>query len=150
MAQQGLNDQMQQHSHALVEMVHAELGWQLDYSEQSIGTIETLLDAFAKDDGDSAELIDNTALLYGSYIGEIIRIAFPKAQWVTSDAAPGGVQSPLVAIEGIQVFPITWCYKRLYNGPPDSVVDKYLAFREAIDARLAREAFVYRQSSGEL
>jgi hypothetical protein len=29
-------------------------------------------------------------------------------------------------------------------------VEKYLAFREAIDARLARKAFIYRQPSGGL
>ena len=38
-------------------------------------------------------------------------------------------------LDDIQLFPISWCYKRLYNGPEDSVVKKYLAFREVIDSR---------------
>lgn len=135
MAKRGPAAEMRRHALAVVEMLHAEFGWELDFSEQSIGAVEAILNGFWQEADNSPELIDTTALLYGSYIGEMILIFFPQARWVRSESAPGGVDSPFIQIDDIQLFPITWCYKRVCNGPADSVVDKYLAFREVIDAR---------------
>jgi hypothetical protein len=123
------------HAEAVAEMVFAEYGHKLDFSEPTIGAVEAILNGFWEEGDLSDDLAANITLLFGSYIGELIREAFPDAKWVRSEFAPGGIESPYIQLDDIQLLPITWCYKRLYNGPDDSVVKKYLAFREVIDSR---------------
>ena len=137
MAKRGVAAEMRRHAEAAAEMVRAEYRRELDFSEATIGAVEAILNGFWNGGNNSDELIAKIALLFGSYIGELIRNCFPQAKWVRSASAPGGVESPFIQLGDIQLFPISWCYKRLYNGPADSVVSKYLAFRQAIDARSA-------------
>ena len=107
---------------------------QLDFSEPTIGAVEVLLNGLWKSGGNSDELV-SSSLLFGAYIGEMIRTCFPQARWVRDASAPGGEESPFIQLDDIKLFPISWCYKRLLNGPDDSVVKKYLAFRKFIDQR---------------
>jgi hypothetical protein len=115
------------------DMVRAEYGRELDFSEPTIGAVEALLNEFWQDAEKSNELLTKVALLFGSYIGEVIRAYYPQATWsggsLTSDAPP-----PSLHVGDIELSPIVWCFKRLYNGPGDSVVTKYLAFRQAAAA----------------
>ena len=138
MAKRGVAAEMRRHAEAAAEMVFAEYGHKLDFSEPTIGAVEAILNGFWKEGVTSDTPVANITLLFGSYIGELIRTSFPRAKWVRDPPAPGGVESPFVQLGDIQLFPITWCYKRLYNGPDDSVATKYLAFRKVIDARSAK------------
>jgi hypothetical protein len=135
MAKRGVAAEMRKHAEAAAEMVLAEYGHKLDFSEPTIGAVEAILNGFWKEGDLSEELAANITLLFGSYIGELIREAFPNARWVRGESTPDGNESPCIQLDDIKLFPITWCYKRLYNGPDDSVVKKYLAFREVIDSR---------------
>lgn len=135
MAKRGIAAEMRVHAEAAAEMVFAEYGHTLDFSEPTIGAVEAILDGFWKEGGLSDDLAANIALLFGSYIGELVREAFPEAKWVRGESSPDSAGSPYIQLDDIKLFPVTWCYKRQYNGPDDSVVKKYLAFREVIDAR---------------
>lgn len=135
MAKRGIAAEMRKHAEAAAKMVLAEYGHTLDLSESTIGAVESILNGLWKEEGDkSAPLFRNFALLFGSYIGELIRARYPEAKWMggslTPDAPP-----PFVRLGDIDVYPIVWCFKRLHNGPADSVVTKYLTFREAADER---------------
>jgi hypothetical protein len=129
-----LNAQMARFAKDAAEMVRAEYGQELDFSEPSIGAVEGLLNGFWQDGERSDELFTKVALLFGSYIGEMIRANYPQATWsggsLTPDAPP-----PSLHVGDIEVSPIVWCFKRLYNGPDDSIVNKYLAFRQAASER---------------
>jgi hypothetical protein len=136
-----INAHMHGHAVAAVEMVHAEYGrkmdeagLKMDFSEKTIGLVESILNGFAQDQEAAETLFPKVALLFGAYIGEMIRNCIPDATWVP--APPGSeTGSPHIEVVGIQVFPLTWCYKRLYNGPAHNVTKKYLAFRKAFDQR---------------
>lgn len=130
-----INSEMHRHALAASEMVRAEYGHELDFSEATIGAVEAILNGFWKEIDTSRADFSNVALLFGSYIGEIVRCYFPKASWEPSplDSETG---SPIIKLDDIELFPISWCFKRLYNGPADSVVTKYLAFRKVIDERM--------------
>ncbi|HEV3263411.1 MAG TPA: hypothetical protein VG013_41635 [Gemmataceae bacterium] len=125
------NAQMARFARDAAEMVRAEYGHELDFSEPTIGAVEALLNGFWQDAEKSDELFRKVALLFGSYIGEMIRTHYPQATWsggsLTPDAPP-----PSLHVGEIELSPIVWCFKRLYNGPGDSVVNKYLAFRQAV------------------
>jgi hypothetical protein len=142
MSADAVNAEMKRHAHAAVEMVMAEYGnamkeqgLKLDFSEKTIGLVESILDGFYKDGDRSHELLEKIALLFGAYIGETIRDCFPEARWVP--AKDGGIGIPFIQLDDIQLYPCIWCYKRAHNGPQDSVVDKYLAFRKEMDKRRA-------------
>ncbi|MBX9638492.1 MAG: hypothetical protein K2X97_01810 [Mycobacteriaceae bacterium] len=135
MAKRGVAAEMRKHAEAAAEMVLAEYGHRLDFSEPTIGAVESILNGFWTEGDLTDDLAANITLLFGSYIGELIREAFPEAKWVRGESSPDSAGSPYIQLDDIKLFPVTWCYKRLYNGPDDSVVKKYLAFREVIDAR---------------
>ncbi len=153
MAKRDVGAEMRKHADAAAEMVLAEYGHRLDFSEPTVGAVEAILNGFWKEGHFSEDLAANITLLFGAYIGELIREAFHDAQWVRSESAPGGIESPCIQLDDIELFPISWCYKRLYNGPDDSVVNKYLTFRKVMDSRSQEaesKAVVTRKSLHEL
>lgn len=137
MAKRGVAAEMRKHAEAAAAMVFEVYGHKLDFSEPTIGAVEAILNGLWKDGDVSDQLAVNVTVLFGSYIGELIREAFPEARWARSKSAPGGIESPFIQLDDIQLFPLSWCYKRLYKGPGDSVVVKYLEFRKVMDARSA-------------
>jgi hypothetical protein len=129
-----VNAEMAAHARAAADMVRAEYGRELDFTEPTIGAVEAILNGFWKKGGNADELFVQISLLFGSYIGEVIRKSFTGATWIRGSTTPAG-PSPILRVGDIDLYPISWCYKRLYNGPADSPVKKYLAFREAADSR---------------
>jgi hypothetical protein len=125
------NTPMVRHAYAAAEMILAESGHKLDFSEPTIGAVEAILNGFWQESDNSDELIAKIALLFGSYIGEVIRKCYPQATWTSGSLTPDAL-SPALVVGDITLYPLSWCYKRLYNGPSDSVVDKYMAFRQAL------------------
>jgi hypothetical protein len=125
-----MNAEMARHAQAAIEMVRSAFGHELDLSEATIGAVESLLNAFHESDDTTPEMLTNTALMFGAYIGELVRAHCPHATWtdgsLTPDAPP-----PSLVVGSIEISPLVWCFKRLHNGSADSVVDKYLAFRDA-------------------
>lgn len=121
-----ISTEMETHAKAAIEMVLAEYDHTLDLSEPSIGDISAILNALWQSRDISDEFIETAALLFGSYIGEAIRHNFILASWDKT-----GSESAFLRINGVNYFPIEWCYRQLKNGPTDSVVDQYIAFREA-------------------
>lgn len=125
-----VSTQMARFSTDATDMVRVEFGRELDFSEASMGAVDAVLNQIMQGAESSDELFQNTALLFGSYIGETIRFHYQGATWLPGslayDAPP-----PSLSIGKIVVSPIAWCFKRLHYGPAASVVEKYLAFREA-------------------
>ncbi len=129
-----VNAQMARFATDAAEMVRAEYGHELDFSEPTVGAIEALLNGFWQEAEKSDELFTKVALLFGSYIGEMIRAHYPQATWSGGSLTPHA-PPPSLHVGDIEVSPIVWCFKRLCNGPADSIVDKYLAFRQAAAGR---------------
>ncbi|MCI0457032.1 MAG: hypothetical protein L0Z62_08640 [Gemmataceae bacterium] len=134
MATDDPNTEMARYAQTAAEMVLAEYGRELDFTEPTIGAVEAILNGFWQEGGNSDELLTKVALLFGSYIGEMIRNCYPEATWIGGSMTPDA-PSPMLRVGDIDLYPISWCYKRLYNGPADNVVNKYLAFRQAIAGR---------------
>ena len=101
----------------------------LDFSTNSIRLEEQIMDgvgrtawfkAFPEKD-QRAE-----AMIAGAYVGEVIRRNHGGA-WGTNSPDTDGFSFPL-RVGSHQVFPITWCLKRLINGREDNVWHKYQYF----------------------
>ncbi len=125
-----MNAELARQAEWAVATVQSAYRQTLDFSEPSVGIVESILGAMHADGDNSDELLGQTAVLFGSYLGAVIQRVCPPASWtdgsLTPDAAP-----PSLVVGSIIVSPITWCFKRLHNGDSDNVVDKYMAFREA-------------------
>jgi hypothetical protein len=131
MAQEtGINAEMAKHARAATEMIQAEYGQELDFSEPTIGAIAAILNALWKSGDMPDEFLETASLLFGSYIGETIRHHFNQALWHQAEAATDSGMA-FLRVDGIDLFPIGWCHEQLRKGPAESVVGKYMAFREA-------------------
>ncbi len=66
------------------------------------------------------------AVVYGAYVGEVIRHGETKARWGRDHPAAGPNSYPLFWGAGDACsFPLAWCQKRLQNGDEDSIVYKF-------------------------
>ena len=101
----------------------------LDFSPNSIRLEEQIMDgvgrstwfkAFPEKD-QRAE-----AMIAGAYLGEVIKRNH-GGTWATNSLPAGEFSFPL-KVGSHQIFPITWCLKRLVNGREDNVWHKYQYF----------------------
>ncbi|MBX9692830.1 MAG: hypothetical protein K2Z81_10630 [Cyanobacteria bacterium] len=119
-----VSEEMREHALACVEMIQ-DFGHELDFSEGTIGAVDALLNAFWKESDEDERT--NLAVLFGGYVGELICARFPNASWKEPDETR---PFPYISLGEIQVFPVVWCYKQVCNGPQDSLIEKYMKFRD--------------------
>jgi hypothetical protein len=113
----------------------------LDYTPESIKIVESILgsvhDQYVKNpDSVSARGLGSA---YGAYVGEVIRRSENGAKWERDDPVAGEKSYPL-RWGGRVSFPMSWCYKRIVNGPEDNVWNKYSSLRQHADAAAAKKA----------
>jgi hypothetical protein len=99
---------------------------QLDYSPQSIESIEKILDQLGasakfRRAGENDKRAE--ALIFGAYVGEVIRREH-GGEWAADHPVVGPGTYP-IAWRGGDSFPYAWCYKRLTHGEQDNVWFKY-------------------------
>ena len=114
----------------LAERIAGEVyGIELDYSVESIKKVEKVLGDLHKqykktkaDDG-----YYGIAIEFGAYIVRVVEKNDPTARWERNHPGMGEDSFPLF-IGASAVFPVSWCYKRLLDGPGDDVWTKYQLF----------------------
>jgi hypothetical protein len=110
----------------LIPFVETNYGVALDYSIQSLGQIDGVIDDLRQDH----KFEDLQPLLFsvGCYVGEVL-VRHAQATWRT----PGSVgmasvaSSPIVVVmpDGRGCNPVGKTYKRFQNGPEDSLAHFY-------------------------
>ncbi len=98
----------------------------MDYSIDSIQQAEKVLEKLHDERAriNSDEGFKGLATALGAYVGECVRRHSPGAHWEGDHPVAGERSYPLYW-RGGESFPITWCYKRIENGPEDNVWVKY-------------------------
>ncbi|MEM1450811.1 MAG: hypothetical protein AAF957_20465 [Planctomycetota bacterium] len=127
--------EMADQARTAVDMVAAEFARVLDYSEESVAVIEAVLGGLAED-ADTA-LFAEVALLFGAYIGEMIRRHDPRARWSAGSPGPSA-PPPTLVVEGVEASPVAWCFKRLHYGQTANLVDAFDAHRERVSSASLR------------
>jgi len=104
-------------------------GTLLDFTPQSVESVEKVLDSLTRaknfqgyDDKDTRA----EALIFGAYIGEVIRREH-GGEWSKDHLQAGPATYPL-HWDGHDSFPYNWCYKRLTQGESENVWHKYQYF----------------------
>lgn len=111
----------------------------LDHSSESIDAVEKILTRLHDHylTSQSSAGMFGIAMFYGAYIGELIRKHnFPLANW---EGETSGRVFPSLrwhAQHGGEsiVFPMSWCYATIIDGPQNNVSFKYHACIERDDA----------------
>jgi len=103
----------------------------LDCTPESIQTVESILASIHEQYVKNPASISTNGLgsAYGAYVGEVIRRSENGARWERDDPMAGEKSYPL-HWGGRVSFPMTWCYKRIVNGPEENVWNKYLALKQ--------------------
>jgi hypothetical protein len=116
-------DHMSDHAAHLVGVVQRIDNLALDYSVESLQTIDDLLARF-HDAGDDPTRMVETLFQFGAYIGEVI-VRAKNAAWVlVSPDHPMGAENgwPLVELtNGNLLNPIGKAFKRVENGEVESI-----------------------------
>ncbi len=105
----------------------AKMGYDLDYMPESIDRLEEFLQAIhrIKDSPKfSDDILWNVAVEYGIYLGQtLLRNKLSRLNWKWAELSDG--LPVLQDTRKNRMSPITKVYKRLINGPEDSVKSYY-------------------------
>lgn len=102
----------------------------LDYSEESLMRMETILEKSAQE---SEKDISETCKIWGSYLGEVVRRKF-GGEW-SIETYPGKQFATLALnVNGSTLFPSMKVHRRLTQGPDESVWSFYRMVRARLEA----------------
>ena len=129
-----LGAMMEGYAHAAAELARKELNHKLDFSSESIDSLDDILVRV----GESPELdVDFEVRLWGSYLGEVLRRRYAGSWEMTQ--YPGGVAAvPAVELRGSRLFPLMKVYRRLTEGEEEDL----RAFFNMVTERLGKPAQV--------
>lgn len=104
-------------------------GQDLDFTRESINTVEKILDYYhclqnsPMDQKLSERQIDSMAMIWGAYIGEVMRREIgPDCIWVREDVfGDGDIFHIRVAGKDVRAFPLDKALKRMLNGPKEHI-----------------------------
>lgn len=101
---------------------------QLDFSEESLMTLETILDRAHQSENED---LNETCKMWGSYLGEVVRRRF-GGDW-SIETYPGKQFATLTLnVNGSKLFPSMKIHRRLTGGDADNI----WSFYKMIKARL--------------
>lgn len=122
-------------------LLTAETKWgvSLDFGEQSLEGLEeilaqlhelTLRPATPATPGPSPEQVQRMTLVWGTYLGELMRRQL-GGRWTV---APAGAEAPVLCLEigGARMFPLRKVQKRIVGGPADDVRFYYQATKRLL------------------
>ncbi len=127
-------------AYSLDAVDHAsQQGRTLDYSVGSLSDVEAILGALhrelpppavRKQSGPSDDVIETIAKMYGGYLGEVMRLEWREGEWIVPDSGPFANALCLHYGKDSLVSPPSKCYKRIVDGPEDSIVYYFQVFSD--------------------
>jgi len=136
-----LDAMMRAYAAEAVRLAAEDHGMALDFSPESIPSLETVLSARTPIPQPEQE---EATRLWGAYYGEIFRRKFP-AEWIMA-VYPGQLNSgradagtelsmPALDLSGSHVYPLLKIFRRLTMGPSEDLAAFYVKVVVALDAR---------------
>ncbi len=111
-----INEEMRLTAEFAISTAKERYGLVLDYSEESLAILDDVLEkiywgfsSHARDEGEGG-LIFNTAIIWGSYLGEYMRLKW-GGTWLVNGT------ERRVSITSIEFSPISFVYQRITNHP---------------------------------
>lgn len=111
--------------------IAAQLDCVLDYSEESLKRMETILEKPAARESESD--ISETCKIWGSYLGEVVRRRF-GGSW-SIETYPGKQFATLALnVNESKLFPSMKMHRRITQGPEENVWSFYKMVRSRLEA----------------
>jgi len=108
---------MEGYARAAVGHARAEYRHELDFSSESIDTLDEILVLV----GESPEIdVDFEVRLWGSYLGEVLRRRY-AGSWEMTQYPGGAVAVPAVDVRSSRLFPLLKVYRRLTTGEEEDL-----------------------------
>jgi len=138
-----INDMMKAYSEDAVEMGKKMFNKPLDFTEDSLKDVETILENIFKTilkgplnrlfkSKPSDDKIWQMSKIWGGYLGEVIRRKW-GGEWAAETAAhPGAVIT--LRVLGSDIFPPAKVFKRLTNGSEDNIWIYYQVLKQDFQA----------------
>lgn len=122
---QSIAEMMQSCADRAVQIAHDRFGFELDFSEESIESLETILASVSG----SLNLLKNDQVeeqvkLWGGYLGEVVR-RYWNGGWELIQYPGGAAAVPTLLISGSQLYPLIKVYRRLTMGERENVWEFY-------------------------
>ena len=116
-----LGSMMEGYAEAAVEVARSEYKQKLDYSPESVNALDEILVLLSESlDVD----LDYEARLWGSYLGEILRVRYAGV-WEMTQYPGGELAVPALDIRGSRIFPLMKVYRRLTIGEEEDLPSFY-------------------------
>ena len=107
-----LASMMEGYSHAAAELGRSQFGLELDFSSESVDSLDEILVLV----GESPELdLEFEVRLWGSYLGEVLRRRY-SGTWEMAPYPGGPNAVPAVEVRGSRLFPLMKVFRRLTEG----------------------------------
>jgi hypothetical protein len=122
-------EMMQSCADRAVEIAHDRFGFKLDYSEESLKSLETILASVST----SLNLLENDQVeeqvkLWGGYLGEVVR-RYWNGGWDLIQYPGGKAAVPTLLVSGSQLYPLMKVYRRLTIGEREDIWEFYQRIR---------------------
>jgi hypothetical protein len=112
---------MEGYAQAAVAVAESEYRRKLDFSEDSINALDEIVVLLSE----SPDIdLDFESRLWGSYLGEILRIRY-TGSWEMTQYPGGTVAVPAVAVRGSRLFPLMKVHRRLTIGDEEDLPGFY-------------------------
>jgi hypothetical protein len=123
-----LGAMMEGYAHAAVEVARNEFEQQLDFTADSINSLDEILVLLSE----SPEIdLDYESRLWGSYLGEVLRRRY-AGTWEMTKYPGAGHAAPAVDVRGSRLFPLMKVYRRLTMGEEEDLHSFYAMVTERL------------------
>ncbi|MBT9331678.1 hypothetical protein [Paracidobacterium acidisoli] len=130
-----LGAMMQAWADEAVRVAQEEYGMELDYAEESVAKLDTVLAARIPV---AADRLDRETRMWGGYFGEIFRRRY-DAEWIMAmypnKEGRNEMAMPALDVDGSQVYPLLKVDRRLTMGPAEELNGFFVRVTKALDGR---------------
>lgn len=129
---QSIDHMMQSYADDAVQAAQDRFGFQLDYSPESIRSLETILAGVgASPDLSEKDKVEEQVRVWGGYLGEVVRRQWNGA-WDLIQYPGRAEAMPALTISGSQIYPLMKIYRRLTVGESENVWKFYEQVRDRL------------------
>ena len=115
-----------------VRTARADYGFALDFQENSLQALETILANVASSvEPDASETVERAVKMWGAYFGQTVRVVF-GGEWNLVNYPGKAMSLPALTVRGSQLFPLLKVYRRITLGEQENVWDYYQAIRSRL------------------
>ncbi|MHB8303055.1 MAG: hypothetical protein ACYDC6_09495 [Acidobacteriaceae bacterium] len=130
-------EMMQSCSAEAVQLADDRFGFHLDYSEESVQSLETILSSVsaglqaAQKQASDKQTVEQEVKRWGGYLGEVVRRRW-SGEWSLVQYPGGAAAVPALLVGGSQLYPLVKVYRRLTMGEAENVWTFYQKIRQKL------------------